>query len=57
MSLDSLRAKIDPLKYADEAETLARLKSDAALSPTDRARICANAATLVRDIRASSKLA
>ena len=55
MSLAPLRAKIDQLKYASEAETLAHLKSAAALSADDRARISANAADLVRDIRASAK--
>ena len=46
-----IRRAIDLGTYADEAETLARLAEIAALSPEDRARICARAAQLVRDIR------
>lgn len=50
----SLRFRIDAETYADEGAVLARLIDQAALSPADRAAICAEAATLVRDIRAST---
>jgi RHH-type proline utilization regulon transcriptional repressor/proline dehydrogenase/delta 1-pyrroline-5-carboxylate dehydrogenase len=49
-----IRRAIDLGTYADEAETLTRLTEIAALSPEDRARICARAAQLVRDIRRRS---
>src|SRR6056297_3023966 len=49
-----IRRAIDLGTYADEAETLARLTEIADLSPEDRARICARAAQLVRDIRRRS---
>ncbi|WGW05448.1 bifunctional proline dehydrogenase/L-glutamate gamma-semialdehyde dehydrogenase PutA [Tropicibacter oceani] len=51
---DSLRAKIASDTYANEAKTVARLTSQAALTPEDRARISARAAQLVRDIRGTS---
>jgi len=54
-TLPALRARVDDLKYADQAQTLTSLAATAALSLDDRARICASAAQLVRDIRASAK--
>lgn len=53
--LSALRARIDSLKYADEAATLDALVAGAALNRADRSRISARAATLVRDIRASAR--
>lgn len=49
------RQLIDTATYAPEAETLARLRAEAELSPMDRQAIAARAADLVRDIRASTK--
>ncbi|SEM34283.1 L-proline dehydrogenase /delta-1-pyrroline-5-carboxylate dehydrogenase [Roseovarius azorensis] len=49
-----IRRTIDLATYADEAATLARLTATAALSETDRARICARGAQLVRKIRGQS---
>ncbi len=54
MSDRSLRFRIDAEAYADEDAVLARLIDQAALSPADRTAICAEAAALVRDIRAST---
>ncbi|MCT4611010.1 MAG: bifunctional proline dehydrogenase/L-glutamate gamma-semialdehyde dehydrogenase PutA [Pelagimonas sp.] len=54
-SLTDLRARIDDLTYADEAETVARLREEAGLTGDDRAAISADAAQLVRDIRSSTK--
>jgi len=45
---------IELATYADEGETLARLMAIAALSASDRARIAARGADLVRAIRAQS---
>ncbi len=50
----TLRHRIDAQMYADEDAVLAGLIDQAALSPQDRAAICAEAAQLVRDIRAST---
>ncbi|WP_425072958.1 bifunctional proline dehydrogenase/L-glutamate gamma-semialdehyde dehydrogenase PutA [Sagittula sp. S175] len=50
-----LRARIDTLTYAAEAEVLDRLRTTAALSPEDRAAISAQAARLVTEIRASTR--
>ncbi|WIY25360.1 bifunctional proline dehydrogenase/L-glutamate gamma-semialdehyde dehydrogenase PutA [Parasedimentitalea psychrophila] len=49
-----LRHVIDAMTYADQAELRDQLVTTAALSGDDRARICANAAALVRDIRGHS---
>ncbi len=49
-----LRRTIDLATYADEGEVLARLVGLAALSETDRARIAARGADLVRAIRGQS---
>ena len=49
-----LRDQIDPQTYADQEARLAGLIQTAALSEDDRARISANAAALVRDIRGHS---
>ncbi len=48
------RRLIDTATYADEAKTLNTLIKSAKLSDDDRARICARAADLVRDIRSHS---
>jgi len=48
------RRLIDTATYANEAETLNALTKSAKLSTDDRARICARAAGLVRDIRSHS---
>jgi RHH-type proline utilization regulon transcriptional repressor/proline dehydrogenase/delta 1-pyrroline-5-carboxylate dehydrogenase len=48
------RRLIDTATYADEAETLKALIKSAGLTTEDRARICAHAAGLVRDIRSKS---
>ncbi|MFC6686572.1 bifunctional proline dehydrogenase/L-glutamate gamma-semialdehyde dehydrogenase PutA [Jhaorihella thermophila] len=50
----TLRHRIDAETYADEKAVIARLVDQAALSPQDRAAICAEAAQLVRDIRGST---
>jgi RHH-type proline utilization regulon transcriptional repressor/proline dehydrogenase/delta 1-pyrroline-5-carboxylate dehydrogenase len=50
-TLDPLRGLIDDATYADEAETLARLRQSAGLSPKDRAAITAQATKLVTAIR------
>lgn len=52
--LAALRARIDALTYADEAQTVAALVETAALSPEDRARISTAGAELVRRIRDDS---
>ncbi|NRB19192.1 MAG: bifunctional proline dehydrogenase/L-glutamate gamma-semialdehyde dehydrogenase PutA [Rhodobacteraceae bacterium] len=49
-----LRHVIDAMTYADQADLRDQLVATAALSGDDRARICANAAALVRDIRGHS---
>ena len=54
MPSSDLRTIIDNTTYADETETLNRLVKTAALTPVDRARICDQAADLVRRIRSSS---
>ena len=46
-----LRHVIDAMTFADQADLRDQLVTTAALSDDDRARICANAAALVRDIR------
>ena len=48
------RRTIDLATYADEAETLDRLTTIAALSEDDRTRICDRGAALVRNIRSQS---
>ncbi|PVA09377.1 bifunctional proline dehydrogenase/L-glutamate gamma-semialdehyde dehydrogenase [Pelagivirga sediminicola] len=48
------RRAIDLQTYADGPTTIARLKTEANLSPEDRKRICARGADLVRDIRGQS---
>ncbi|HEY9038733.1 MAG TPA: bifunctional proline dehydrogenase/L-glutamate gamma-semialdehyde dehydrogenase PutA [Roseovarius sp.] len=48
------RRAVDLQTYADEATTIARLKTEANLSPEDRKRICKRGADLVRDIRGQS---
>ena len=50
----SIRAQIDASLYAAEATVLAQLTTTAALSPADRAAICAHGADLVTQIRATS---
>jgi RHH-type proline utilization regulon transcriptional repressor/proline dehydrogenase/delta 1-pyrroline-5-carboxylate dehydrogenase len=50
----SLRTHIDAQTYADPSAVLDTLITQADLSDTDRAAICAAAAQLVRDIRAST---
>ena len=45
------RTRVDDLKYADEDAAIAELAKAAALSISDRERICAAAADLVRRIR------
>ena len=50
----SIRAQIDATIYAPEAPVLAELTATAALTPTDRAAICAHGADLVTQIRATS---
>ena len=42
-------------KYADETALVARLKETSQLSPSDRARISARGADLVRAIRGTGK--
>ena len=55
MPYDSdLRRAIDIATYADEAATIERLTEIAALSETDRAKICERGAQLVHDIRGQS---
>ena len=49
-----IRAQIDATMYAAEAPVLAHLTATAALSPADRAAICAHGADLVTRIRATS---
>ena len=49
-----LRHVLDAMTYADQAEIRGQLIATAALSDDDRARICANAAALVSDIRGLS---
>ena len=49
-----LRRAIDLGTYASEAETLARLTTEADLSQADRTRICERGAQLVSDIRGQS---
>ncbi len=53
-TLQNLRANIDASTYGDEQETLTRLITLAGLNGDARARITANAADLVRTIRAQS---
>ncbi|WP_113913167.1 bifunctional proline dehydrogenase/L-glutamate gamma-semialdehyde dehydrogenase PutA [Roseovarius dicentrarchi] len=48
------RRAVDVQTYADEATTIARLKTEANLSPEDRKRICKHGAELVRAIRGQS---
>ena len=45
------RRAIDLATYADEAETIRRLKEDAGLSEEERQQICRRGTELVRDIR------
>ena len=54
VSTSSLRHTIDAGTYADSADVLPRLISAARLNAEDRATICADAAGLVRDIRAAT---
>ncbi|CUH78550.1 bifunctional proline dehydrogenase/L-glutamate gamma-semialdehyde dehydrogenase PutA [Tropicibacter naphthalenivorans] len=54
-TMPDLRAQIDALTYADEAEALSRLRDAANLTPKARAQISAKAAQLVRDIRGSTR--
>jgi RHH-type proline utilization regulon transcriptional repressor/proline dehydrogenase/delta 1-pyrroline-5-carboxylate dehydrogenase len=49
-----LRHVIDAMTFANQADLRDQLVATAALSDDDRARICANAAALVRDIRGHS---
>ncbi|KIC12898.1 pyrroline-5-carboxylate dehydrogenase [Leisingera sp. ANG-M1] len=49
-----LRYRIDAGTYADQTAVRDQLISQAALTESDRARICSNAAALVRDIRGHS---
>ncbi|EDZ45547.1 Proline dehydrogenase family [Rhodobacterales bacterium Y4I] len=49
-----LRYRIDAGTYADQTAMRDQLVAQAALSEADRAKICANAAALVRDIRGHS---
>lgn len=51
---NKLRYRIDAGTYADQAEIRDQLIAQAALTEDDRARICARAAALVRDIRGHS---
>uniref|UniRef100_UPI0040470DFD bifunctional proline dehydrogenase/L-glutamate gamma-semialdehyde dehydrogenase PutA n=1 Tax=Yoonia sp. TaxID=2212373 RepID=UPI0040470DFD len=51
----ALRAQIDATLYANEAASVARLRETAALSDTDRARIGAKGADLVRQIRGNAE--
>ena len=53
---DPLRAAIDAGALAPEGPLVARLSEAAALGPTDRARVVADAADLVRAIRARGRL-
>jgi len=53
-TLAGLRARIDAMTYADEAQNIARLVETAALSPEDRARISSAGAALVQRIRDNS---
>ena len=53
-TISHLQADIDAMIYADESTAVANLVTTAQLSKTDRARISARAACLVRDIRASA---
>ncbi|WP_323766793.1 bifunctional proline dehydrogenase/L-glutamate gamma-semialdehyde dehydrogenase PutA [Antarctobacter sp.] len=53
--MTDLRARIDALTYADEGETLTRLRSEAALDAAARGAITTRAAQLVRDIRGSTR--
>lgn len=50
----ALRHTIDAMTYANQDDLRDQLVATAALSEEDRARICANAAALVRDIRGHS---
>ncbi|GGG73704.1 bifunctional protein PutA [Salipiger pallidus] len=50
-----IRQLIDLDMYADEAATVERLRTEANLSPEDRAAIGKRGAQLVRDIRSSTK--
>ncbi|MDO6588836.1 bifunctional proline dehydrogenase/L-glutamate gamma-semialdehyde dehydrogenase [Loktanella sp. D2R18] len=50
-----LRQQLDAAMYRNEADAVASLAQAAALTHQDRARICANAADLVRDIRGSTE--
>jgi RHH-type proline utilization regulon transcriptional repressor/proline dehydrogenase/delta 1-pyrroline-5-carboxylate dehydrogenase len=50
--LNELRSRIRAAILADEAQTIARLKADAALSPEDRAAIGVRALKLVEKVRA-----
>ncbi|NIZ60019.1 bifunctional proline dehydrogenase/L-glutamate gamma-semialdehyde dehydrogenase [Sedimentitalea sp. CY04] len=49
-----LRHVIDAMTFADQTDLRDQLVATAALTDDDRARICANAASLVRDIRGHS---
>ncbi|OUS36898.1 bifunctional proline dehydrogenase/L-glutamate gamma-semialdehyde dehydrogenase [Rhodobacterales bacterium 56_14_T64] len=49
-----LRLALDALTYTDQADLRDQLIATAALTDDDRARICANAAALVSDIRGHS---
>jgi RHH-type proline utilization regulon transcriptional repressor/proline dehydrogenase/delta 1-pyrroline-5-carboxylate dehydrogenase len=53
--ITDLRTQIDAMTYADEAHTVAHLRSATALDATQRATISADAAQLVRDIRGSTR--
>nr|MDJ0823831.1 bifunctional proline dehydrogenase/L-glutamate gamma-semialdehyde dehydrogenase [Paracoccaceae bacterium] len=54
-SPQDLRHLIDTATYADEAATLARLRTEVGLTPEDRAQITDRATQLVRDIRGTTR--
>lgn len=54
MTRDPQRSQIDAHRFLGEDDALAALTEYARLSPEDRATVCAEAATLIRDIRAHS---
>ncbi len=53
--MTDLRARVDAMTYAPEAETIASLREQAALDAGQRATISTSAAQLVRDIRGSTR--
>ncbi|MBB5515104.1 RHH-type proline utilization regulon transcriptional repressor/proline dehydrogenase/delta 1-pyrroline-5-carboxylate dehydrogenase [Rubricella aquisinus] len=54
MRVDAMRATIDDNRFLGEDAALQALVTQAALSPQERAAICAEAAKLIADIRAHS---